>query len=73
MWAVLENHPDVAKLLIEKGADVNAQTVVVIPDGITAEPGATSGNIGANGPGFYRARAVPTPSGAMSALALRSP
>ena len=68
MWAVLENHPDVARLLIEKGADVNAQTVVVIPDGITAEPAATSGNIGANGPGFYRARAVPTPSGAMSPL-----
>src|SRR5688572_981019 len=69
MWAVLENHPNVARLLIEKGADVNAQTVVVIPDGTTGEPGtATSGNIGANGPGFYRARAVPTPSGAMSAL-----
>jgi ankyrin len=68
MWAVLENHPAVARLLIEKGADVNAQTVVVVPDGITAEPGATSGNIGANGPGFYRSRAVPTPSGAMSAL-----
>jgi ankyrin repeat protein len=68
MWAVVENHPAVARLLIEKGANVNAQTVVVIPDGITAEPGATSANIGANGPGFYRARAVPTPSGAMSAL-----
>ena len=68
MWAVLENHPAVARLLIEKGADVNAQTVVVIPDGITAEPTATSGNIGANGPGFYRSRAVPSPSGAMSAL-----
>src|SRR5262245_60678446 len=68
MWAVLENHPDVVRLLIDKGADVNAQTAVVIPDGITAEPAGTSGNIGANGPGFYRARAVPTPSGAMSAL-----
>jgi ankyrin repeat protein len=68
MWAVLEDHPDVARLLIEKGADVNAQTAVVIPDGVTPEPTATSGNIGANGPGFYRARAVPTPSGAMSAL-----
>jgi ankyrin repeat protein len=68
MWAVLENHPDVARLLIQKGADVNAQTAVVIPDGTTGEPGATSANIGANGPGFYRARAVPTPSGAMSAL-----
>lgn len=68
MWAVLENHPDVARFLIEKGADINAQTNVVIPDGITAEPTAASGNIGANGPGFYRSRAVPTPSGAMSAL-----
>jgi uncharacterized protein len=68
MWAVLENHPEVARLLIEKGADINAQTNVVIPDGITAEPTAPSGNIGANGPGFYRARAVPTPSGAMSPL-----
>ena len=69
MWAVLENHPHVARLLIEKGADLNAQTAVVIPDGTTGEPGgATSGNIGANGPGFYRARAVPTPSGAMSPL-----
>jgi ankyrin repeat protein len=68
MWAVLENHPDVARLLIEKGADVNAQTEVVIPDGVTAEPTANSGNIGANGPGFYRSRAVPAPSGAMSPL-----
>jgi len=68
MWAVLENHPDVARLLIEKGADVNAQTAVVLPDGVTPEPTATSGNIGANAPGFYRARAVPTPSGAMSPL-----
>lgn len=68
MWAVLENHPDVARLLIEKGADVNAQTEVVIPDGVTAEPTANSGNIGANGPGFYRSRAVPSPSGAMSPL-----
>jgi ankyrin len=68
MWAVLENHPDVVRLLMDKGADVNAQTLVVIPDGITAEPTATSGNIGANGPGFYRSRAVPAPSGAMSPL-----
>jgi ankyrin repeat protein len=68
MWAVLENHGDVARLLIEKGADVNAQTQVVLPDGVNAEPTATSGNIGANGPGFYRSRAVPTPSGAMSPL-----
>jgi uncharacterized protein len=68
MWAVLESHPTVARFLIEKGADINAQTVVVIPDGVSAEPTGASGNIGANGPGFYRARAVPTPSGGMSAL-----
>lgn len=68
MWAVLENHPDVARLLIEKGADVNAQTAVVIPDGTTGEPQATSGDIGAHGPGIYRPRAVPAPSGGMTAL-----
>jgi hypothetical protein len=28
----------------------NAQTQVVIPDGVNPEPTATSGNIGANGP-----------------------
>jgi ankyrin repeat protein len=68
MWAVLENHPDAARLLIEKGAHVDAQTAVVIPDGTTGEPQGTSGDIGAHGPGIYRARAVPTPSGAMSPL-----
>jgi uncharacterized protein len=68
MWAVLEKHPDVVRLLLEKGADVNAQTNVDIPDGITATPQATSGDIGAHGPGLYRARAVPSPSGAMTAL-----
>src|SRR6185503_16530377 len=68
MWAVLENHPDAAKLLLGKGADINAQTAVVIPDGVTAEPQGTSGDIGAHGPGIYRPRAIPAPSGAMTAL-----
>jgi ankyrin repeat protein len=68
MWAVLENHPDVVKLLLARGADVNAQTTVVIPDGTTGAPQTTSGDIGAHGPGIYRARAVPSPSGAMTAL-----
>src|SRR5437870_1297030 len=68
MWAVLENHPDVVKFLLAHGVDVNAQTNVVVPDGITGAAEAKSADIGAHGPGIYRARAVPTPSGAMTAL-----
>jgi len=68
MWAVLEDHPAVVKLLLANGAGINAQTNVVIPDGITGLPQATSGDIGAHGPGVYRSRAVPSPSGAMTAL-----
>lgn len=68
MWAVLENHPAVVTLLLRKGADVNAQTTVVVPDGTTGEPQAKSGDIGAHGPGIYRSRAVPSPTGAMTAL-----
>jgi ankyrin repeat protein len=68
MWAVLENHPEAVKLLLEKGADINAQTATVIPDGTTGEPQGTSGDIGAHGPGIYRPRAVPAPSGGMTAL-----
>jgi len=68
MWAVLENHPEVLKLLIARGADINTQTKTEIPDGTTGRPEAKSGDIGAHGPGMYRGRAVPTPSGAMTAL-----
>ena len=68
MWAVLENHPDVVKFLLAHGADVDTQTNTVIPDGITGVAEAKSADIGAHGPGIYRARAVPTPSGAMTAL-----
>ena len=31
MWAVTENHPDIVKLLVARGADVNAQTTVTTP------------------------------------------
>jgi ankyrin repeat protein len=68
MWAVLENHPAVVSLLLARGADINAQTIVSVPDGTTGEPQATSGDIGAHGPGIYRSRAVPSPSGAMTPL-----
>jgi ankyrin repeat protein len=68
MWAVLENHPAVVSLLLAHGADINAQTIVSVPDGTTGAPQATSGDIGAHGPGIYRSRAVPSPSGAMTPL-----
>ena len=68
MWAVLENHGPVVKLLVARGAEVNAQTNVDVPTGTTGKPQATSGDIGAHGPGIYRSRAVPSPSGAMSPL-----
>ena len=68
MWAVLENHPAVVRLLLARGADINAQTDISIPDGTTGKPEATSGDIGAHGPGIYRSRAVPTPAGAMTPL-----
>jgi ankyrin len=74
MWAAIEGHADVAKLLLARGASVNAQTSVQVPDGmensITRNDGtrATSANIGAAGPGVYRARAIPSPSGGMSPL-----
>jgi len=68
MWGILENHPDVVSLLLAGGADVNAQTSISIPDGTTGTPQTTSADIGAHGAGIYRPRAVPTPSGGMTAL-----
>ena len=74
MWAVIEDHPDVVRLLLAHGADIDAGTHVDIPEGmetsITRRDGtrATSGDIGAHGPGIYRPRAIPSPSGAMSPL-----
>jgi ankyrin repeat protein len=68
MWAVLENHIPVVTLLAARGAEINAQTMVDVPTGTTGKPQATSGDIGAHGPGIYRSRAVPSPSGAMSPL-----
>ena len=58
----------VVTLLLARGADINAQTRVSIPEGTTGVPQATSGDIGAHGPGIYRSRAVPSPSGAMTPL-----
>jgi ankyrin repeat protein len=68
MWAVLENHQPVVRLLLSRGADVNAQTAVVVPDGTSGTPEGRSGDIGAHGPGIYRSRAVPSPTGAMTPL-----
>ena len=74
MWAVLENHPDAVQLLLSRGADIDAQTNVNIPDGLETSivkadgTRAQSANIGAAGPGVYRARAIPSPSGAMTPL-----
>lgn len=68
MWAVLENHPAVVTLLLAHGAEVDAQTTVSVPDGTTGAPQAASGDIGAHGPGIYRSRAVPSPSGGMTPL-----
>jgi ankyrin repeat protein len=56
------------RLLLSRGADVDAQTNVDIPEGTTGEPQGTSGDIGAHGPGIYRSRAVPSPTGAMTPL-----
>jgi ankyrin len=68
MWAVLENHPAVVQLLLSRGAEIDAQSSVSVPDGTTGVPEATSGDIGAHGPGIYRSRAVPSPTGAMTPL-----
>jgi uncharacterized protein len=74
MWAATENHLEVARLLLAHGANVNARTDVTIPDGmensIERPDGSRSmsANIGAAGPGVYRARAIPSPSGAMTPL-----
>lgn len=74
MWAVLENHPEVVTLLLDAGAEIDAQSGVDVPEGmeqsIARRDGtrATSGDIGAHGPGIYRPRAIPSPSGAMTPL-----
>jgi ankyrin repeat protein len=68
MWAVMENHADVVKMLLARGAEINSQTNVEIPEGTSGKPEAKSGDIGAHGPGFYRGRAVPSPSGGLTAL-----
>ena len=49
MWAVAERHPDVAKVLVENGADVRARTVPVKPAGGRGGFGMGGGGNGANG------------------------
>ena len=64
MWAVTENHPDIVKLLLARGADVNARTTVTMPKGeyVPARAG------GASGTGIIRQRALPTANGGMTPL-----
>lgn len=64
MWAVLENHPGMVKLLLRWGADINAHTRVTMPKGeyVPARAG------GASGTGIIRQRALPTPDGGMTPL-----
>ena len=64
MWAVLENHLDAVKLLLERGADINASTGVYVPEGDAPPARAAQ----ASGAGVARQRAVPTANEAMSAL-----
>ncbi len=64
MWAVTENHPDIVKLLVARGADVKAQTTIATPKGeyVPARAGGASGN------GIIRQRALPTKDGGMTPL-----
>jgi ankyrin repeat protein len=64
MWAVTENHPDIVKLLVGRGANVRAQTTINAPRGeyVAARAG------GASGTGIIRQRALPTKDGGMSPL-----
>jgi ankyrin repeat protein len=64
MWAVTENHPDIVKLLVARGADVKAHTTVAIPKGeyVAARAGGASGN------GIIRQRALPKADGGITPL-----
>jgi len=63
-WAVTENHPEIVKLLVARGADVNAHTAVLKPKGeyVPARAGFAAGT------GLVRQRALPTPEGGMTPL-----
>ena len=56
MWAVLENHADVIKLLLAHGADINAHTTVIAPRGEYVPARVANGA----GTGLTRQRALPT-------------
>jgi ankyrin repeat protein len=64
MWGVLENHPAVVKMLLAKGADVNARTEGSVPEGEVSIPRPNQ----ASGAGVARQRALPSPSGRMTRL-----
>jgi ankyrin repeat protein len=64
IWAVTENHPEVVRLLVAHGADVNARTAVTRPIGEYV-PGRAGF---AAGPGLVRQRARPTPEGGVTPL-----
>jgi ankyrin repeat protein len=49
MWAVAERHVDVARILIEHGADIYAKTVVVRPTGGSRGGGLGGGGFGGGG------------------------
>jgi ankyrin repeat protein len=64
IWAVTDNHPEIVKMLVARGADVNAHTAVTKPQGeyVPARAGFAAG------PGILRQRALPTPQGGMTPL-----
>jgi ankyrin repeat protein len=64
MWAVLENHADMVKMLVARGAEINAYTKITMPKGeyVPARAG------GASGTGIIRQRALPTADGGMTPL-----
>ena len=68
MWAVLENHPDVAQVADREGRRRQRADDRRHSRRDDGRAQATSGDIGAHGPGIYRSRAVPSPSGAMTPL-----
>jgi ankyrin repeat protein len=49
MWAVAERHADVARVLVENGADLYARTVVVKPEGGRRGGGLGGGGFGGGG------------------------
>ena len=68
MYAVEENQVDVIRILIDRKAEIDVQSFVTMPDNVQCVPTVPSLNLGARGDGLYRAIAIPTPVGALTAL-----